>query len=221
MFKVFSRQLRRDQRGITGLETAIILIAFVVVAAVFSYAIISAGMYSSQKSQESVYKGLKEAQSATTINGAVIAKAEHTGATGYISQITFTLANAMGGEPNDFTPPLTSGIDGKCPANSPNKVVFSYIDPYQKVDDLFWTLQKLGAANADNLLDSGEKFQITIGADLSHIDSGSGSGNLVDALAHHLGPNTRFTIEVKTPTGSTLTFERVTPAIIDSVINLN
>ena len=38
--------MKRDQRGITGLETAIILIAFVVVASVFAYTVLSAGVLS-------------------------------------------------------------------------------------------------------------------------------------------------------------------------------
>jgi len=38
----------RSQKGITGLETAIILIAFVVVASVFAFTIFSAGVSSSE-----------------------------------------------------------------------------------------------------------------------------------------------------------------------------
>jgi flagellin FlaB len=53
-WKKFLKALRRDERGITGLETAIILIAFVVVAAVFAYTVLSAGIFSSQKGQEAV-----------------------------------------------------------------------------------------------------------------------------------------------------------------------
>jgi flagellin-like protein len=37
------RNLRQGEPGITGLETAIILIAFVVAAAVFAYTVLSAG----------------------------------------------------------------------------------------------------------------------------------------------------------------------------------
>ncbi|MBF8266300.1 MAG: flab1 [Dehalococcoidia bacterium] len=55
------KKLARDQRGITGLETAIILIAFVVVAAVFAYTALSAGIFSAQKGQETIYSGLKQA----------------------------------------------------------------------------------------------------------------------------------------------------------------
>jgi len=91
------------EKGITGLETAIILIAFVVVAAVFAYTALSAGLFSTQKSQEAVYSGLEQAQSTLELKGAVIAKAENTGSSGYLSQLTFTLSNALGGEPIDFS----------------------------------------------------------------------------------------------------------------------
>jgi archaeal flagellin FlaB len=221
MIKVFLLKLKHGQNGITGLETAIILIAFVVVAAVFAYAILSAGLYSSQKSKEAVYQGVEEARCATSLNGAVIAKAEDVSGTFYISQFTFTLKNTMGGEPNDFTPPLTSGNDGKAPNGGPNKVVISYFDPYQKIDDLFWTLNILGKSDSDNLLEADEQFQITIGADNSFLNSSAGSGNLIDCLTTRLGPDTKFTIEVKTPSGSTLTFERTTPPGLTPVINLN
>jgi flagellin-like protein len=40
-----------DQRGITGLETAIVLIAFVVVASVFAFAVLNTGLLSSEKSK--------------------------------------------------------------------------------------------------------------------------------------------------------------------------
>lgn len=39
----------RDQRGITDLETAIVLIAFVVVASVFAFAVLSTGLLASEK----------------------------------------------------------------------------------------------------------------------------------------------------------------------------
>ena len=67
MLKGLYKSLRRDERGITGLETAIILIAFVVVASVFAYTVLSAGIFSSQKGQEAVYAGLSEARATMEI----------------------------------------------------------------------------------------------------------------------------------------------------------
>ena len=46
------------QRGITGLETAIILIAFVVVASVFAFTVLSTGIFSSERSKETVFAAL-------------------------------------------------------------------------------------------------------------------------------------------------------------------
>jgi len=66
----------KEQKGITGLETAIILIAFVVVAAVFAYTVLSAGLFSTQKSQEAVYSGLQETQNTLVVKGGVLSKAD-------------------------------------------------------------------------------------------------------------------------------------------------
>ena len=49
---------RNGEHGITGLETAIILIAFVVVAAVFAFVVLSTGLFSSERGKEAVYAGL-------------------------------------------------------------------------------------------------------------------------------------------------------------------
>jgi len=211
-------RLHKGQKGITGLETAIILIAFVVVAAVFAYTALSAGLFSTQKSSEAVYSGLKEAQSTMELRGSVIATANTTGSSGTIKQITFTVANVLGGEPLDFTPPdAAAGNTGVADADSTNKVVISYIDQDQRVDDLYWTVTKLGKADSDDLLEVDEKFQITIGSDTA----GSGGGNLIDALTTDLTVNKEFTIEVKPPIGAVLNVERTTPAYIDTVINLH
>jgi archaeal flagellin FlaB len=154
------------EKGITGLETAIILIAFVVVAAVFAYTALSAGLFSTQKAQEAVYSGLKEAQSTMEIKGGVIATAGTIGADGTIKQITFVVSNVLGGEPIDFTAPDSGNLTGLC-AGTKNKVVINYFDQNQEVDNLYWTVTKMGSDDGDSLLDPGEKFQITIGANSS------------------------------------------------------
>ena len=51
-------QFIRDQRGVTGLETAIILIAFVVVASVFAFTVLSTGIFSVAKGKETSHSGL-------------------------------------------------------------------------------------------------------------------------------------------------------------------
>ncbi len=219
MLKKLLRQIGRDERGITGLETAIILIAFVVVAAVFAYTALSAGLFSTQKSQEAVLSGLKEAQSTLELRGGVIAVATVAGDAGVVKQLVFTVAGVLGGQPIDFTEPDPDALfTGLAAAASDNVVVLSYLDQDQQKDDLYWTVTKLGDADDDMLLEQNEKFQITIG----DTTAGAGAGNLVDALVgHNLAINKNFTLEVKTPAGAVLTVERRTPAYIDAIMNLN
>jgi len=84
--------LRVDQRGITGLETAIVLIAFVVVASVFAFAVLSTGLISSEKSKEAVLGALAETSATLMIRGGVsaIANSDLTG----LTTVKFTLGNA-------------------------------------------------------------------------------------------------------------------------------
>jgi len=208
----------KGQRGITGLETAIILIAFVVVAAVFAYTALSAGLFSTQKGQEAVYSGLREAQSTLELRGGVIATYGTEGAegTGTVKLISFNVSNVLGGEAIDFTAPTANGTTGIAAGgtSSTNKVVINYIDNQQTVNDLYWTVTKLGNDDGDSLLESNEKFQITIGND-------SSGGTLLNALpTANLTANQQFSLIVQTPIGAVLEIERTTPAYIDKIMNL-
>jgi len=211
--KMLNKFLRKE-KGITGLETAIILIAFVVVAAVFAYTALSAGLFATQKSQQAVYAGLTEAQSTMELKGSVVATANSTGASGKIGGISFTVSNVLGGDPLDFTPPTagTNGVISDSPAL--NKVVINYVDQVQEITNLFWTVTKVGKDDGDNMLEAGEKFQVNVG------DSVDGNGNMVDALTTDLGVNTTFNLNVITPTGAILTIERTTPPSLDTINNL-
>jgi flagellin FlaB len=75
MFNKFAKalaNLHRGQKGISGLETAIILIAFVTVASVLAYSVLSAGIFSAEEGQKAVYAGLEGAQSTMEVKGSVL-----------------------------------------------------------------------------------------------------------------------------------------------------
>ena len=71
-------KLIKDEKGFTGLEAAIVLVAFVVVAAVFSYVMLGAGFYTTQKSQEVVHTGVMQASSSVELSGDVVATGDTT-----------------------------------------------------------------------------------------------------------------------------------------------
>lgn len=212
------RKYFKHEKGITGLETAIILIAFVVVAAVFAYTTLSAGLFSTQKSQEAVYSGLKEARATLELKGNVIATANESGASGRVQQVSFIVANVLGGEAIDFTEPdAAAGNGGVADTNSNNKVVINYIDEAQTVNDLYWQIEKLGGSDTDDLLETNEKFKVTIGSDTA----GANGGNLIDALStQNLNINTEFSLIVQTPIGAVLEIERTIPPFMDTIMNL-
>ena len=195
------KSMHKNQRGITGLETAIILIAFVVVAAVFAYTIISAGLFATQKSQEAVFEGLEETQSTIGISGYVIA--EDTGDNDAVDRLRFTLKVALMGEPIDFTPKTVSSSTG-------NVVVICYMDKNQWKEDVCFTATAVGKSDGDSLLEVNEQFEITI----PRLESGT-----TNTLSPTLQKNTTFSIEVRPPEGATLLMERTTPGEIDKVMN--
>ena len=202
MLKRLAKTMRRDERGITGLETAIILIAFVVVASVFAYTVLSAGIFSSQKGQEAVYTGLQTARSTLALKGDVVAES-NAGNTS-VTELVICVANALNGEPIDLTPPTDNG-NYTAGNDSQNVVVVSYSDSSNRVDDLYWDASQLGAGNGDKMLDPGETFQMTI--DLQ--------------AAGTIGTYKTFDIDIKPPIGSVLTIERTTPAALASWMILN
>ena len=211
------KKLFKRQSGITGLETAIILIAFVVVSSVLAYTILSGGLFSSQKSQQAILSGVEQAQTTMEIKGAIIGKAEVTGNTGYLSQLTFTISNPLGGTAMDFTSPVaTAAHNGLADSTSNNRLIISYFDSTQRVQDLYWTYTELNG-NGNSMLEPNEKFQITVG-DATH---GAGGGNLVDCLSTHITKSHNFTLEIRTNTGAVLQVQRTAPAYIEPVNNLN
>jgi flagellin FlaB len=89
----------KGKKGITGLETAIILIAFVTVAAVLAYTVLSAGIFSSERGKEAVYGGLNSAQSTMTVKGSVLGEDFNT----TTPTLSFTLATALSGSSIDLS----------------------------------------------------------------------------------------------------------------------
>ena len=78
--------LAQDQSGVTGLETAIILIAFVVVASVFAFTVLSTGIFSAEQGRETVFAGLQEARGTMERKGGLLANG--------LAKDTISLANA-------------------------------------------------------------------------------------------------------------------------------
>ena len=61
-----------DQRGITGLETAIVLIAFVVVASVFAFTVLTTGLFTSEETKKATTAAARSTESTLQRMGAFV-----------------------------------------------------------------------------------------------------------------------------------------------------
>ena len=204
MIKLFKamRNLGREEKGMTGLETAIILIAFVTVAAVFGYAVLSAGLFSAERGKETIYAGLNEAKSNMELSGSVIG----VGTGDNLTSIKFTVKNAIAGNPIDLQP------CGGVTSTNTNKCVISLTTAKDYLNNIKWTTAFIGADNGNNLLETGEQCEITV--DLTSLgDAGS--------LSSSLQANDTFNLQLKPSMGSTITIQRQLPPAIEPVMDLH
>jgi flagellin FlaB len=190
MFAKFN--LHNNESGQNALETAIILIAFIVVASVFAFTVLSAGSASTERGEQAIYAGLEGVQSSMTVKGALIA--QDAAASGNVQSVVFTVSLVSGGDPVDLTD--TSGS---------NVVVIGYRDGAQFLNEIDWTVDWVGNNDADAMLEDGELAEITVD---------------VSALTTPLSANTEFTLEVKPPTGAVLNITRTIPASVEAVMEL-
>ena len=72
------RKLKKRSRGIVGIEAAIVLIAFVVIAASMAYVVINMGFFAAQTAKSTINKGIQEATSALELDGFVTGKTNTT-----------------------------------------------------------------------------------------------------------------------------------------------
>jgi flagellin FlaB len=210
--------LWKDKRAFTGLEAAIVLTAFVVVAAVFSYVVLGAGFFTSDTAKQTIHAGVDQATSSVELIGDVVAYGcNSTGDTTVtpdrIKHIVVTVTLTAGQNPLDI-------------GNGSDATVISYVDKNAGYADLYNNsnypgrdgtsstlaiLEWTGDNDGDTMLEYGEKAKITIPI------WGTGAGvSIID-----LDENDKFTIEIKPAKGAVLPITRTIPPEIKKVTNLN
>lgn len=213
--------IQRDKRGFTGLEAAIVLTAFVVVAAVFSYVVLNAGFFTTQKSKEVVYTGVEQATTSAELTGSVIGYAMTQ--SGDILTNTTTSGTRLNA--TRFYLQLTAGEN---PIDMEG-LTLSYNDMDTHVGSLTYNASAGGVqisssstlglkpgewnytiitpspsyGDTDTSLEFGEKAQITVALP---------EGGVV--------ADQKFNIEIKPARGANVDIERTAPSAIDAVMDL-
>ena len=216
---------RKTYKAIVGIEAAIVLIAFVVVAAALAFVVLNMGFYTTQRSKEVMGQGLAQASSALEIDGTVLAEVD-TATTHNLSCVVIPVRLSAGQKDVDLTPGKADiavwvinkgGITNaynvspdKGSTDNPSQAVTSMssfdIDSLCNLAGATWS----GVAivwrqpnNGDTVLQAGEKILVVV--NFSKLGQLLGFGN-------GLQPYDVFKVEIKPPIGSALTVERTVPA---------
>ena len=191
----------QNQRGITGLETAIVLIAFVVVASVFAFAVLNVGLLSSEKSKQATLGGLEETSSTLSLRGNVIADANS--AKTAIDLIKFNLAPAStASESVDLstTGSVITYLDDFQGINCQNPESFD-VDP--DTAECSWSADWL--IGSGEIVDPGEQVKNTV---------------TLTNLTPRLAAKQEFTIQIKPNKGAVVIVTRTLPGELKGVMDV-
>jgi len=176
----------RREDAFTGLEAAIVLIAFVVVASVFSYVVLGAGFFTTQKSQKVIHSGMTQASSNLVLIGDVIGTRDDTGQN-EIEYLQFIVGLGSSGSPIDMT---RISMTFSTQDDMPYTVDYSTLSEPSPGK---WIIE--GATN-NGILEAGESFMICV------------------TPRDGLIPRDQFLLEIQPETGATLRIYRTIPASI-------
>lgn len=203
-------------KGIVGIEAAIVLIAFVVVAAALAFVVLNMGFYTTQRSKEVMSQGLAQASSALEIDGTVLAKVDNE--TQELTCAVIPIRLSAGQKDVDLTP---GKADIAIWVIDKGGLTATYNETQQAITNLTgYTIDNLCQAggktwsgvavvwrqpnNGDTVLQAGEKVLVVINF--------TKLGNILTNVGKGLKPYDVFKVEIKPPIGSALTVERQVPA---------
>jgi flagellin FlaB len=201
---MFLKKLSKRRRGIVGIEAAIVLIAFIIIAAALSYVVINMGFYTTQKTKETVQTGLDESLSALQLDGVVTARTNESS-----THILYILVPAK----------LSAGkasIDLKnesiiVSVYLPNATFLNIYQGVESATDTTWD----GLSSTLNLSDSQAKFAIYNGDGDSVLESNEKAFLMIRLMSNStdgmVSDYQTVKAEVRTPKGAALTIVRTAP----------
>lgn len=157
------------ETAFTGLEAAIVLIAFVVVAAVFSYVVLGAGFFTTQTAQATIHTGVAQASSSIEVDGNVMGVALGTNPS-QLTYVNVSIVLMAGGTPMDLNQMVISYTDTGGGRNAsinmtPNGCGSILSANAVTKDDIQWCVsQKINeVGNPNTLIEPNELMILSIG----------------------------------------------------------
>jgi flagellin FlaB len=172
----------RRESGMSGVETAIVFVAFVTVSAVFAFAAMRTSIFTSEHGSSAIADGFGATRGGVQLSNGIRA----TTSNGRIVALQLDVALGPGGDPVVLDPNTTE-----------RRTVISYTDAGAQVRDLAYTAVPV-FGDGDFLLEDGELIQVNI--------------DLTQDPAIDVGPNDRFALEVLPDSGARMVIQRTAPA---------
>jgi len=206
-----SISILRKRHGMTGLETAIILVAFVITAAAFAFVVLNMGFLTAEKAQSVISAGMTEASSSMLLDSGMVGQFQDvSGAQSGIDliKLTFYIKLSQGHEPMDLS-------SDKLVATYTNVRCHGTLYSSAVANGTIMTVKGVNS-DGDQLLETGEKFKVTVDfTALSNTAVDPAQGTQDEVYAH---PYEEFRIEVRPATGAVLAIERQLPAVYSTVM---
>jgi archaeal flagellin FlaB len=186
--------IRSDDRAMTGLESAIVLIAFIVVASVFSYVMLGAGFFVSQKSKQVIHSGIDQVSSSMMLSGPVIGIGDP--ATGKMTGIMFSLKVMPGTDAVDLSSTLMS---------LRTSTLYGYVS-----NGSLANMDRIPSGTSGNVLYPGEMVNVK----LVFEDEPGDVGRMAPVAGEHV------TMVITPSSGASMTINLVIPEYIDRIMTV-
>ena len=196
------------RRGLTGLETAIILVAFVITSSAFAFVVLNMGFMSSEQVQSVISGGMDEASSALQMDSDII---------GTFANSTDEAANVCLTKAVFY---VTLGPGGSAMDMDNDQIVITYSNPrtHGVVYDGNTAVTAVTVITGDDetILEVGERFKIAI--DFTLIDKDAMDpvqGTMSEVYTH---PYEEITIEIQPSQGAVMRINRRIPQVTNGVM---
>ena len=183
--------------GFTGLEAAIVLVAFVVVASVFAYVVLTTGILFSEESRSTVHQGIREAGSSVTVTGTVYGVRN---TPEMLKAVVVPIGLTAGSEPIDITTVSVRFIGATHREIVTQNVPLFDVSPGPGR----WSVQERLNGDSDHLLEAGEQYIL----------------NISPNVRTDCQPYGSFAVEIKPAGRAALRVERTVPGSIDTITPL-
>src|SRR5574338_120389 len=229
---------RQSHRGVIGVESAIVMIAFVIVAAALAFVVLNMGFSTTQKAKTTISSGLGEASSSLEIAGSVIGSGNVTQAK--LEVIGIPIKVASGGESINLSPTtaavkylsnsitydniyagtLTAAADGDDDNGSGEWLSLELATDDAADGDLYITEDPFDASG----IPSSTKAFIYWTQNNNNNDILDQGEHAVLAIAYKSADQPsaldKLHAEILVPTGAALTVERQVPSVTTTVVDL-